>query len=245
MAPSYQAVRVAGVSIACGSFADFIALLTKPVNCGATVHFANAKTIVDSQEQVEYRALLNDALLVLPDGLPVAWSVSRAVKVKQLRICGPDIFGELLRNESLRHFLIAPREAVLAAIKSQRHVNIVGYVVPNHVDVGKFPISDFVERIKASGATHVWVGIGSPKQDFLAHELAKEVNALVLGVGAAMEFFCGLQQRAPLTLRRLGLEWLHRLCSDPRRLWRRYLLGNIRCLWILWRARREIGANLP
>jgi N-acetylglucosaminyldiphosphoundecaprenol N-acetyl-beta-D-mannosaminyltransferase len=83
------------------------------------------------------------------------------------------------------------------------------------------------ENIRASGATVLWIGLGAPKQDVLAHRL-RALNAApaIVCVGAAFDFVAGAKPRAPAFVRALGLEWLFRLMLEPRRLWRRYLFGN-------------------
>jgi N-acetylglucosaminyldiphosphoundecaprenol N-acetyl-beta-D-mannosaminyltransferase len=82
-----------------------------------------------------------------------------------------------------------------------------------------------VESIRESGADFIWVGISSPKQEYWMAKAAPMVGrGIFIGVGAAFDFHSGAVQRAPGWMRNNGLEWLHRLCSEPRRLWRRYLV---------------------
>ena len=84
-----------------------------------------------------------------------------------------------------------------------------------------------VARLNASGAQVVWVGLGSPKQDlWMAEHRARLEAPVLIGVGAAFDFFAGSQKQAPRCMQRSGLEWLFRLLAEPRRLWRRYLIGN-------------------
>jgi N-acetylglucosaminyldiphosphoundecaprenol N-acetyl-beta-D-mannosaminyltransferase len=98
-------------------------------------------------------------------------------------------------------------------------------------------LSALAERVRASGANVLWVGLGTPRQDYLVHELARAVSMPVLPVGAAFDFWAGAVTEAPVILHGSGLEWTHRLASEPRRLWRRYLLGNPRFLLSAWRHR--------
>jgi N-acetylglucosaminyldiphosphoundecaprenol N-acetyl-beta-D-mannosaminyltransferase len=101
--------------------------------------------------------------------------------------------------------------------------------------------------MRAAGAQAIWVGLGAPKQDIMAARL-RELDAApaIFCVGAAFDFVAGTVTRAPLWMRRSGLEWLHRLLSEPRRLWRRYLIGNPRfvagVVWDRVRGRTRIGA---
>src|SRR5262249_33817743 len=83
-----------------------------------------------------------------------------------------------------------------------------------------------VERINASGAQLVFIGLGCPKQDHFAHEHRDRIRAVQLCVGAAFDFLAGTKKTAPAWMQRHGLEWLYRLCQEPRRLWKRYLVTN-------------------
>jgi N-acetylglucosaminyldiphosphoundecaprenol N-acetyl-beta-D-mannosaminyltransferase len=98
-----------------------------------------------------------------------------------------------------------------------------------------------VERINTSGAGIVFVGLGCPKQERWMAEHRGRVNAVMIGVGAAFDFHAGTVQRAPAWMRDNGLEWLHRLASEPRRLWKRYLVTNT--LFILGAARQLMGGK--
>jgi N-acetylglucosaminyldiphosphoundecaprenol N-acetyl-beta-D-mannosaminyltransferase len=83
-----------------------------------------------------------------------------------------------------------------------------------------------VERINSSGAGIVWVGLGCPKQEAWMHEHRGRINAVMVGVGAAFDFHAGVIKRAPMWMQRSGLEWVHRMAQDPRRLVKRYLVTN-------------------
>ncbi|MFZ2858703.1 WecB/TagA/CpsF family glycosyltransferase [Acidovorax sp.] len=97
------------------------------------------------------------------------------------------------------------------------------------------------EQINASGAGVVWVSLGCPKQEswMVAHR--GRINAVMVGVGAAFDYHAGTIQRAPQWMQGRGLEWLHRLASEPRRLWRRYLVTNT--LFVLGAARQLLLAR--
>ena len=85
-----------------------------------------------------------------------------------------------------------------------------------------------MERMNASGADYIWIGLGAPKQERFMFRNAKYAKGLMLGVGAAFDFHSGHVRRAPESFQRLGLEWLYRLLQDPKRLWKRYLVTNTR-----------------
>ena len=226
-----QAVCGIGITVATRSEA-IAAICGEPLQ-GRSVHFANAKTIVDADNNHAYRDALRSAWMVLPDGAPIARLVSKATGTHQQRVAGPDVFEELLSNTTLRHFIIAPNHAVVSYFEREAESNIVGFLVPEFMEHWEFPIETFSKAIEAVQPTHVWVGLGSPKQDFVALKLAQVTCTTVLAVGAALEFSSGQSKRAPELMQRLGFEWLYRLITNPRRLWKRYLFGNTRFLWIV------------
>ena len=96
-----------------------------------------------------------------------------------------------------------------------------------------------IEQINTSGAGSVWVSLGCPKQEKWMAEHRGKINAVMVGVGAAFDYHAGTIQRAPLWMQHAGLEWLHRLCSEPRRLWRRYFVTN--SLFILLASKQLLG----
>ena len=103
---------------------------------------------------------------------------------------------------------------------------------------------EVIERIKDNGARIVFVGLGCPKQELWMHAYSPRIPAVLIGVGAAFDFFAGSIERAPLWMQKSGLEWFYRLCSEPRRLWRRYLITNSLFIWY-WLLERLItpGSN--
>jgi N-acetylglucosaminyldiphosphoundecaprenol N-acetyl-beta-D-mannosaminyltransferase len=91
------------------------------------------------------------------------------------------------------------------------------------------------DAIRASGADIVWVGLGTPKQDIEAERIATATNTTTVAIGAAFDFAAGTLREAPSWLSRAGLEWLFRLAMEPRRLWRRYLIGNLVFIYAVFR----------
>jgi N-acetylglucosaminyldiphosphoundecaprenol N-acetyl-beta-D-mannosaminyltransferase len=85
--------------------------------------------------------------------------------------------------------------------------------------------------ILESKADIVWVGLGTPRQDFECARITKELGLTTVAVGAAFDFFSGLKKESPKWMTKLGLEWIFRFASEPKRLWRRYLVGNFVFLW--------------
>ena len=235
----FQVINVGNVPIASLTFAEALELISSPTSYGRSVHFVNAKSVVDANEDPAYANVLQNAWLNLPDGAPVALSMRRGGVSQQQRVSGPDVFDSLrtTKSDENRHFLIGATDAVLETLARTSPATIVGTLSPPIMSHTEFDIPHFVELIRSTSATHVWVGLGSPKQDFVCSYIAQNCNVTVLGVGAAFDFAAGTQRRAPHLLRVSGLEWLYRLCTEPRRLASRYLIGNLKFLNI------ELGAR--
>jgi N-acetylglucosaminyldiphosphoundecaprenol N-acetyl-beta-D-mannosaminyltransferase len=100
-------------------------------------------------------------------------------------------------------------------------------ILPNEPKIDPLIIS----RMKNSRAAIVFVGLGCPKQELWMHAYSPHIPAILIGVGAAFDFYAGTVKRAPLWMQKSGLEWFYRLCSEPRRLWKRYLVTNSQFIW--------------
>ena len=158
----------------------------------------------------------------------------------------PSFFLDVLdqgRALDVRHFLLGGSEEMLDALTLELQQRFPGVIVAGAESPPFRPLTAEElraqdARITATRADVVWVGLGSPKQEFEAHRLATEMNVVVGAVGAAFDFTAGRVAPAPEWMQRGGLEWLHRLGSEPGRLWRRYLIGNTRFVWIASRSPR-------
>ncbi len=136
----------------------------------------------------------------------------------------------------LRHYFLGSTEENLVSFSKNLKVilpnlNVVGMYAPprfNNVDT---EYQKWIMDIEKSRADIVWVGLGTPKQDFAVSLLAQHVNSNFIGVGAAFDFLSNSKSQAPSWMRGIGLEWAYRLYQEPTRLWRRYLLGNLYFLW--------------
>ena len=230
--------KVNGVRIDSVTPEDFVEALSTFLSCGHShvVHFCAAHPTVDARSDPSYRAVLNVGALNVPDGLPVAWA-ARMFGSKTERLAGTDgmqLTAEWGSQRALRHYLYGGTPQTLELLQ-QRLVELYPDIVIVGAESPPFrPLSD--EEVAASarlmqeaGAQAVWIGLGAPKQDLMALRLRKlHAAPLILCVGAAFDFMAGTMPRAPRWMRRYGLEWAYRLSSDPRRLWRRYVLGNPR-----------------
>jgi N-acetylglucosaminyldiphosphoundecaprenol N-acetyl-beta-D-mannosaminyltransferase len=203
---------------------------------GRTVGVCSVHSLMTARSSSAHADALRAADLVTPDGAPVAWMLRRKGYVNQERVSGPDLMWECCRRAAesgLEMFLYGGTADTLRRLEHNLSVqfpgiNVVGSFSPPFRELLPEEDAAVVKMINNSGARIVWIGLGCPKQEawMLAHR--DRLNAVLVGVGAAFDFHAGVVKRAPVWLRQIGLEWLHRMCQDPRRLARRYLATNSR-----------------
>lgn len=199
------------------------------------VHQCNAYNLLLASKDAAYRAVMNRGDLNLPDGWPAVWAGRRLGVPVDERVAGADLCDAVFRRgleSGLRHFFYGGTEASLrdlAAVVRGTYpgIEIAGVYAPPFRPITDAEREEIIARINEARPDVVWVGLGTPKQDFWMEEFRHRLDAGVLvGVGAVFDFLAGTKRRAPRWMQRSGLEWLHRLMSEPGRLWRRYLLGN-------------------
>lgn len=194
----------------------------------------NVHSVVTAAQDPAFQQTLAEADLVTPDGAPVAWMMRCEGAAGQRRVCGPDLMLDYCAHaaasgESI--FLYGTSPSTLRALQARLRerwptLRIAGTYAPPYRELSDEEDELAVQAINASGAGTVWVSLGCPKQERWMAAHRGRVHAVMIGVGAAFAFHAGTIARAPAFMRRAGLEWLHRLASDPRRLWRRYLVTN-------------------
>lgn len=208
------------------------------------VCICNAHSVVTASGEPEFQRVLNTADMATPDGAPVAWMLQRLGFPGQTRISGPDLMWRYCEmaaqsGHGIYFYGSTPATLDLLAVKlgqSFPELVIAGRVSPPFRALSAEEDEAAVRAINDSGAGVVFVGLGCPKQELWMAAHRGRVNAVMIGVGAAFDFHAGTISRAPRWMRENGLEWLHRLASEPRRLWRRYLVTN--SLFILGGARQ-------
>lgn len=227
---------VRGVPIRATTLADLGAELEELIGLGQRgyVCCASVHLIETAVRDASVAAALAAATAVVPDGAPVAW-VARSRSAEPIgRITGSDLFAHMCGRSRgrIRHFLYGSSPEVLAALRERMQaefpgIEICGQLAP---PFGRRSDSEWtaeIEVINHARPDVVWVGLGAPKQELWMHRSRPVLDApLLIGVGAVFDFASGGKRRAPVLMRRVGLEWLHRLAVEPRRLWRRYLVTN-------------------
>jgi N-acetylglucosaminyldiphosphoundecaprenol N-acetyl-beta-D-mannosaminyltransferase len=198
------------------------------------VAICNAHSVVTASGDEHFRAALAMADMATPDGAPVAWMLRRQGASAQRRVSGPDLMlaycaQAAARGEAVYLYGSTPETLRNLTIRLPQRfpgLRVAGSWSPPFRPPTPEEDSADVDRINASGAHTVWVSLGCPKQELWMAAHRGRVHAPMIGVGAAFDFHAGTVRRAPIWMQRAGLEWLHRLLSEPRRLWRRYLVTN-------------------
>jgi N-acetylglucosaminyldiphosphoundecaprenol N-acetyl-beta-D-mannosaminyltransferase len=204
-----------------------------------TVFVRDTASLMLAVDQPELLALHKTADLVVPDGTPLSVIGRLRGHMRDMgRVAGADLVDAVCAGSAdgdVRHFFFggAPgvAQAMAQRLRAKYHnLRIAGCYSPPMRDIGPgFAITGEaaleVEQIRSSGAAIVWVGLSSPKQEYwMAAAGPLLERGVLIGVGAAFDFHAGRVSRAPRWMRDHGLEWLHRLIKEPRRLWRRYLV---------------------
>ena len=222
-----------------GSLSELVSeLLVKKYSTGTAYHLVNAFTLVAANESMELNQILSRDLL-LCDGKPLSIFLRRQnPEIEQVR--GADLMREVLRrsNDSTSHFFLGSSDLVLKKLVDYAKVTnpiikIAGIHSPPFQEEYQSAVPLWVEMVKESEASIVWVGLGTPKQDYVSHEIAKSCECRVIAIGAAFDYLAGNLNEAPKLWQYLYLEWLWRLLSEPKRLAFRYLIGNVKFIKLL------------
>lgn len=211
---------------------DFVVDLAKKDNGGASIHFLNAYSVALAETDPNFRDCVSSADYNFPDGKPIS-ILSRLSKPKLYQVRGPGLFEDVMdrgRQVGLKHYLLGSTPETLRKLQDSLEtrfpgVEIAGVYSPPFRPMSAAEVEDQDDVIRASGADIVWVGLGTPKQDYETARLAS-IGITAAAVGAAFDFSAGTKALSPAWMSAIGLEWLHRLMSEPRRLWKRYLWGN-------------------
>ncbi|MDI3340507.1 MAG: WecB/TagA/CpsF family glycosyltransferase [Sphaerobacter sp.] len=199
--------------------------------CVSTVHM-----VMEGHDRAEFQRIINTADLVTPDGMPLVWGLKLLGIASASRVYGPDLTPLVCARaaqEGIPVGFYGATPEVLDRTIANLTARYPGLRVAYRHSPPFRPLTPAEEAqelaaIRASGARILFVGLGCPKQERWMAARRGQVDAVMLGVGAAFDFLAGRKRQAPDLLQSLGLEWLFRLATEPRRLWRRYLYHNPR-----------------
>jgi N-acetylglucosaminyldiphosphoundecaprenol N-acetyl-beta-D-mannosaminyltransferase len=196
--------------------------------------------VMESQSDETLRQALNSAFLNVPDGMPLVW-VGHLQKFKDMeRVYGPDLMKavcEISVQKEYTHFFYGGNVGIAEELKTAIEqyfpgIRIVGTYTPPFRPLNENEENELIEQVAKSKPDFFWVGLSTPKQEaFMAKYLSRLDVTIMFGVGAAFDIHTGHIKDAPDWMKSSGLQWLHRLLQEPRRLAKRYLINNPIFIW--------------
>ena len=222
------------LELALAAISDWVAAGSRVYVCVCPVH-----SVMECRRSDEVRRIFNAAGMVTPDGMPLVWAGRLQGFGEVDRVYGPDLLLAQLADSLAaghRHYFYGGRDGVaerLVAAMSKRFpgLQVAGWQTPPFAPLAEICTPEAAATINREHPDIVWVGMSSPRQDLWMARMRGMLDAPVLiAIGAAYDFHTGAVRQAPRWLQRSGLEWLFRLVTEPRRLWRRYVYDNPRFL---------------
>ncbi len=206
--------------------------------------------LIESVRNAAFRKVLNDFSIVAPDGQPVRWALNRFHRQGLTdRVYGPELMQRLClaADRDTPIYLYGSTPEVIERLMTKlpqwsSRLVMAGAESPPFRALTAEEDAALIERISASGARIVFIGLGCPRQETFAWEHRESIRAVQVCVGAAFDFHAGTKRMAPAWMQRRGLEWLFRMLSEPRRLWRRYAVTNTYFIFLVLRQMLRGGA---
>ena len=197
---------------------------------------ASVNNVMEARDDPAFRRIINDADLVTPDGMPLVWGLQLLGIPRATRVYGPDLTSVVCAHAARCGVPVGfygGTPEVLDDLIVELRRRLPGLSVAYRSSPPFRPLTEDEDaridlEVDASGARILFVGLGCPKQERWMAAHRGRTPAVMIGVGAAFDFISGHKRQAPRWMMRFGLEWLYRLVSEPRRLWRRYLGRNPR-----------------
>jgi N-acetylglucosaminyldiphosphoundecaprenol N-acetyl-beta-D-mannosaminyltransferase len=205
--------------------------------------------VAEARHNDDYRRILNSADLAVPDGMPLVWLARLNGFALKNRVCGSELMESFCRTtgSAYRHFFYGGTPGVAEKLAQALHekygIVIAGTYTPPFRALTEAEEEEIASQVEVSSPDVLWVGLSSPKQEKWIDEHRQHLKIpVMLAVGAAFDMNSGITRRAPAWMRKYGLEWLYRLWSEPRRLWKRYLFTIPKAMWFV--ALEVIGSSM-
>lgn len=202
--------------------------------CVGTVHM-----VMESFDNSYFREIVNMADIVTPDGMPLVWGLKLLGIKNAQRVYGPELTPFICKKAEESSipvgFYGGSQKTLELMIRNLKvrfpNLKITYAYSPPFRKLTDEEDKKVIDEINSSGARILFVGLGCPKQERWMYEHKDKVKAVMIGVGAAFDFIAGVKPRAPEWMQNMGLEWLFRLLTEPKRLWKRYLYNNPRFIY--------------
>ncbi len=217
---------------------EVFSIPTTPVS--ATISLVGVPAIVTAKENPQIAEVYNKSTMVAIDGMPIV-KIGRRKGLECERCAAPDIMGlvfkEGLKEGKTHYFYGGNDDEVLKKIRINLErdfpgIHIVGMYSPPFRPLNEKEDKQICEEINNLHPDFLWVGIGAPKQEIWMYQHQSIIhNTVMIGVGAGFNFIAGTLDKSPNWIEKICLEWLYRLIKEPKRLWRRYLLGGAKYIY--------------
>ncbi|QHI71302.1 WecB/TagA/CpsF family glycosyltransferase [Aminipila terrae] len=207
----------------------------------------NASKVNIMQKDKKLTDIINSCSLINADGASIVWaSKVLGIPLKE-RVTGIDLFMsliELANEKKYKIYLFGAKEEVIIRVKEifetkYPNLNITGY------RNGYFAESDepaIVENMAESRADMMFVAFSSPKKEYWVNKYINQLNIpFVMGVGGSFDVVAGVTERAPIWMQQHSLEWFYRLIQEPRRMWRRYIIGNAKFVLLTYKTKFKMA----
>jgi N-acetylglucosaminyldiphosphoundecaprenol N-acetyl-beta-D-mannosaminyltransferase len=231
---SHQRINILGVNISAINMAQAVEIVTGYIVSHESTYVCvtPAHSVMECQHDPTLCNIFNSSGLTTPDGMSIVWLLRLKGFRNVSRVYGPDLMLAVCersnRQGGFSHYFYGGEPGVpetLAATLQARFpkLQVAGTYSPPFRTLTPEEDQDIIKRINATHPDIVWVGISTPKQErWMAEHIGHLTAPVLIGVGAAFDFISGNKRQAPYWMQRSGLEWLFRLATEPRRLWRRY-----------------------
>jgi N-acetylglucosaminyldiphosphoundecaprenol N-acetyl-beta-D-mannosaminyltransferase len=233
-----QDTRILGMKVSPTDYSHASELICEWSRHGLSkyVCIATVNNVMEAYDSERFQRVMNQADLITPDGMPLVWGLRLLGRRNATRVYGPDLTPFLLEKAAARGLPVgfyggspATLEALVNIVRKRFPELPIAYrYSPPFRDLTRDEDDRIIGDINRSGVRILFIGLNTPRQDYWMAAHKGRVQAVMLGVGAAFDFLAGSKPQAPLWMRGAGLEWLFRLMTEPRRLWRRYLKHNPR-----------------
>lgn len=234
-------------------FLSFVKLNDRPLDelpsGKLLINTLNAHSYNLAQSDSGFETALMHSDILLPDGISVVLAIKWLTKTKLQKIAGADLFVfemKRLQKSGGKCFFLGSSEDVLSKIEARAimeypNIQIQTFSPPFKQEFTHEENSLILQKINSFQPDVLFIGMTAPKQEKWAYQ---QFNQLQVGhvccIGAVFDFYAGTIKRAPKWMIRLGLEWLYRLLKEPRRMWRRYLIGNTRFIWTILKEKAKL-----
>ena len=205
----------------------------------------NASKVNLMEDDPELRRIVNSSPLINADGASIVWAAKKLGVPLKERVTGCDLFQELVKvasEKGYKIYLFGAKEEVVTKVKAIYEEQYPGIQIVGYRN-GYFTEADEPEIVKnmaESGADMMFVAFSSPKKEYWVNKYLEQLNIpFVMGVGGSFDIVAGVTERAPKWFQAHGLEWLYRFIQEPRRMWKRYIIGNAKFVGLTYKFKKK------